>query len=248
MKNLTMVIGVLALGGLLLLGGCGKSELVKSFEDLADKACKCKDAKCATDVTKEFLKISSENKDKKVTKGDAEKIEAASKKYAECVAKASAAGAPTADEKKADEPKADEKKDEPKADDEKADDEKADDEKADDEKADDETADDEKADEEKKDEPAVEDKKDEPAADEKKADEPAADAPAGDMPEACNKLKKCIDAQIEALPEATKAQMEGPMKQAWANIEKVPAAGREAGCTAALNGYKQMPNAPEACK
>ena len=99
MKTLSVIVAGLFTIGLLSLVGCGKSELVTQAEELAEKACACKDIGCYSGVIGEFAKWGAANKDKKVTKGDQEKIEAAGEKLKKCAEKLAAGAAGGGDKK-----------------------------------------------------------------------------------------------------------------------------------------------------
>ena len=92
MKSATRIFAALSLS--LLASACGGGEYVKKAEEFAEKACACKDAACATDVTKEQATWLSENAETaaKLSSGDAEKVAAATTKMTECVTKLATSG------------------------------------------------------------------------------------------------------------------------------------------------------------
>lgn len=92
MKSATSIFAALTFS--LLASACGGGEYVKKSEEFAEKACACKDAKCATEVTKEQADWLSKNAEtaSKLSSGDAEKVAAAATKMGECVTKLATAG------------------------------------------------------------------------------------------------------------------------------------------------------------
>jgi hypothetical protein len=74
----------LLLVGLLAFTGCSK-DVTKDIENLADRACACKDAACADKVVDELVELAEKNKD---AKGDESRANAAARKLGECVVKA----------------------------------------------------------------------------------------------------------------------------------------------------------------
>jgi hypothetical protein len=93
MKALQLTLGALSLVSLLTVG-CGKNKVVATAEEFATKACACKDAKCAEDVTKEFATKAEESKDAMGTEADMKAIAAAGEKAMGCIMKLAPAGAP----------------------------------------------------------------------------------------------------------------------------------------------------------
>ncbi len=94
MKKLKSIAAILSMSAFLALGaGCG-NDLVKKFEDLADEACKCKDAECAKGIGEKMMKIlEGVDKDDEPSKGDQEKIMKAMDKIQKCTTKLTMPGA-----------------------------------------------------------------------------------------------------------------------------------------------------------
>jgi hypothetical protein len=88
-KTVRNVMLVLGLGAFLAFGAsaCGGKE-AKKAEALAKEACACKDKACAEGVLGKFKEFMIKNKDKKVSKKNAERAGKAAKKMTECMIKA----------------------------------------------------------------------------------------------------------------------------------------------------------------
>jgi hypothetical protein len=69
--------------GILFAFGCSK-DVTKDIENLADKACACKDKDCATKALNEFVDFVDKNKNEK---GDPERAQKAAMKLGECAIK-----------------------------------------------------------------------------------------------------------------------------------------------------------------
>lgn len=91
MKALQLTLGALSLASLLTVG-CGKNKVVATAEEFAAKACACKDAKCAEEVTKEFASKAEDSKDAMGTEADMKAITAAGEKAMGCIMKLAPAG------------------------------------------------------------------------------------------------------------------------------------------------------------
>ncbi|HUJ62043.1 MAG TPA: hypothetical protein VLX92_26235 [Kofleriaceae bacterium] len=72
-KTLWVVVSVLALG-------CGK-DINKAFDDMADRACQCKDKACGEKMLDEFVAFVRDNSDS----GDFERGRKAGEKFGKCV-------------------------------------------------------------------------------------------------------------------------------------------------------------------
>lgn len=68
----------------LLASGCSK-DITKDIENLADRACACKDAPCAEKVVDDLLALADKNRK---ARGDEDKAQAAARRLGECVIKA----------------------------------------------------------------------------------------------------------------------------------------------------------------
>lgn len=85
-KTVRNIMLVLGLGAFLALGAsaCGGKE-AKKAEKLAKEACGCKDKACAEGVLGKFKEFMIKNKDKKVSKKNAERAGKAAKKMTNCL-------------------------------------------------------------------------------------------------------------------------------------------------------------------
>lgn len=92
MNRILILLAAIAMPTLACDSGGG--EYVKKTEELAEKACACKDADCATKVTQELGDWTTKNSDKvsKIDAKDAEKISAATTKMTGCVTKIATGG------------------------------------------------------------------------------------------------------------------------------------------------------------
>jgi hypothetical protein len=85
--RLLMVLAALAMFAFATTGCDKGGKAAGEIEKVADKACACKDKKCADDVWKEFKTLMTKHKD---TKGDdkaIKRVEKAASKAFECLAK-----------------------------------------------------------------------------------------------------------------------------------------------------------------
>ena len=103
MNKLTLVIvALLAVGGCKKKGGAGGGEAMAKMSEFKDEMCKCKDAKCAQDVSDKMTKWSQEQSAKqkeppKLSDADQKKAATIGEEMGKCMQTAMAASAPPAE-------------------------------------------------------------------------------------------------------------------------------------------------------
>src|ERR1044071_2755569 len=106
MKKLALVVvALLAFGGCKKKGGSSAGAAMAKMTEFKDEMCKCKDAKCAQDVSDKMAKWSADNakneKDQKMSDADQKKAQAIGEELGKCMQAAmgpppAAAGSDTA--------------------------------------------------------------------------------------------------------------------------------------------------------